>query len=739
MLMADFSQYTESEVAEIERRREILMNAWQTRKEPQDIADVNKAFDFAVEAHAGQKRKSGEPYIFHPIEVATIAAGDIGLGRTSIICALLHDVVEDTPHTLQEIEEMFDPNVARIIDGLTKISKTNENDTKESIQAQSFKKIIDSLNYDTRVILVKLSDRLHNMRTLDSMPAHKQMKIAAETNYLYAPLAYRLGLYYIKTELGDLSMKYLYPEKYKFVSQKIEELREPRKKIMIDFIQPVIAECEKYGINIETELVKKSTSDIIHIMDSENKTIDEIDGLFSFNIIIDCPVETENIECWKVYAIMSKLYTSNTPRLRDWISTPKLNGYESLHAMLMSKVGRWVCVQIRSRRMHDIAVRGYAAYWKYKTDKDTESGFDIWFNRDKEIMKYKYENDSLKNLIDEFHRDLFAEEVFVFTPKGDLKSIPKGSTPLDFAYYIHSEVGNHFVSAKINGKPCNIGDMLKSGDQVEIETSPDQVPQSEWLEYVKSAYARSKLEESIKDFRAGFREKGKEQYRRIMEELHLDASKDNRARIMKAKDITKTTDFYYYVAIGKIDINTIVEALKDDNDNGSSILRYITFGLFGGGKKKKEGEDESGKYIVAPCCTPIPGDEVVQFQLENGKIEVHQPHCIKANAMMATNGNKILNTPWHPAAGKKYIAWIRLTAKDNIGLLNRITELLSRQMKISMNSIRMESSNNLVEATIAFFVTDTNQLNEIIKKLLKLSDIERVTRINPLSLIGLRQ
>lgn len=737
--MADFSQYTESEVAEIERRREILMNAWQTRKEPQDIADVNRAFDFAVEAHAGQKRKSGEPYIFHPIEVATIAASEIGLGRTSIICALLHDVVEDTPHTLQEIEEMFDPNVARIIDGLTKISQTKDTDTKESIQAQSFKKIIDSLSYDTRVILIKLSDRLHNMRTLDSMPTHKQMKIAAETNYLYAPLAYRFGLYYIKTELGDLSMKYLYPDKYKAVKQKIEELRELRTQFLLDFIKPVVEECKKFGINIEREIVQKSTSDIINIMEKEGKSVEEIDGLFSINVIVDCPVETENIDCWKVYAVMSKLYTSNTRRLRDWISTPKMNGYESLHAVLMSKVGQWACVQIRSRRMHDIAVRGFAAYWKYKTGEETESGFDIWFKRDKEIMNYKNEDGDLKKLIDEFHRDLFAEEVFVFTPKGELKSVPKGSTPLDFAYHIHSEVGNHFVSALINGKPCDIGYELQSGDQVEIVTSPEQTPQSEWLEYVKSAYARSKLEESIKDFRVSFREKGKELYRRIMEELHLDASKDNRARIMKMKDITKTTDFYYYVAIGKIDLNTIIEALKEDNDDGSSILRYITFGLFGGGKKKKEGEDESGKYIVAPCCTPIPGDEVVQFQLENGKIEVHQPHCIKANAMMATNGNKILNTPWHPAAGKKYIAWIRLTAKDNIGLLNRITELLSKQMKISMNSIQMEANNNLVEATIAIFVTDTNQLNEIIKRLLKLSDIERVTRINPLSLIGLRQ
>lgn len=736
--MVALSEYNQLELNEIERRREILMNAWQTRKEPQDIADVNRAFDFAVEAHAGQKRKSGEPYIFHPIEVATIAAGEIGLGRTSIICALLHDVVEDTPHTLEEIEKMFDPNVARIIDGLTKISKTDDKELKETIQARSFKKIIDSLDYDTRVILIKLSDRLHNMRTLDSMPPNKQMKIAAETNYLYAPLAYRFGLYYIKTELGDLSMKYLHPDKYKIVKQRMEELRELRTQFLLDFIKPVVAECQKFGIKIEREIVQKSTSDIINIMEKEGKSIEEIEGLFSINVIIDCPVETENIDCWKVYAIMSKLYTSNTRKLRDWISTPKMNGYESLHAVLMSKVGKWVCVQIRSRRMHDIAVRGFAAYWKYKTGEETESGFDIWFKRDKEIMKYKYETGSLKELIDEFHHDLFAEEIFVFTPKGDLKSIPKGSTPLDFAYHIHSEVGNHFVSALINGKPCKINDELQSGDQVEIITSKEQTPQIEWLEDVKSAYARSKLEEAIKDFRASFREKGNELYRRIMDELKLDASKENRSRIMKARNIVKTTDFYYYVAIGKIDMNTIVEVLKDDENPRLPILRYITFGLLGGNKKKKAEENEDEKYIIAPCCTPIPGDEVVQFPLENGKIEVHQPFCSKANAMMATNGNKIQKANWRPSGKKEYTACIKLTAKDSFGLLNRITEILSNQMNISMSSIQMEANNNLVEAQISLFVKDTTQLNNLIKKLSKLTDIEKVTRTNPLSVVGIR-
>ncbi len=736
--MAALSEYSKSDMAEIERRREILMNAWQTRKEPQDIADVDRAFDFAVKAHAGQKRKSGEPYIFHPIEVATIAAGEIGLGRTSIICALLHDVVEDTPHTLQEIEEMFDPNVARIIDGLTKISQTNENDSKESIQAQSFKKIIDSLSYDTRVILVKLSDRLHNMRTLDSMPAHKQMKIAAETNYLYAPLAYRFGLYFIKNELGDLSMKYLHPEKYKIVKEKMDELRESRTNFLIDFIKPVISECKKNGINVTAEVVQKSTSNIIHIMDVENTEIENTEGLFSINLIIDCPAKNENIECWKVYAILSKIYTSNTRKLRDWISTPKMNGYESLHAVLMSKAGCWVCVQIRSQRMHDIALHGFAAYWKYKTGEETESGFDIWFKRDKEIMRYKSETGNLIELIDEFHHDLFAEEIFVFTPKGDLKSIPKNSTPIDFAYHIHSEVGNHFVSALINGKPCNINDELQSGDQVEIITSKEQNPQSEWLKSAKSAYARSKIEEAIKDFRASYREKGKDLYRRLMENLQLDASKENRARIMKAKNIIKTTDFYYYVAIGKIDMNSIVEALKEDNDTSTPILRYITFGLLGGNKKKKANGNDDDKYITAPCCTPVPGDEVVQFKLDNGKIEVHQPFCIKANAMMATNGNRIVKESWKPLGNKQYIACIKFSAKDKPGLLNRITEIVSNQMNISMNSIQMEANNNHVDANISVFVNNTTQLYELIKKLSKISDIEKVIRTRPLSVVGIK-
>ena len=439
--------YSPEEKEEIERRHQHLLDVWQTRKEASDLEMVNDAFYFAVEAHKDQRRRSGEPYIYHPIEVATIAAHDIGLGRTSIVSALLHDVVEDTPYTLEDIEKRYGETVMHVVDGLTKLSQTEGVD---SIQAENFRKIITSLSYDIRVILIKLSDRLHNMRTLDSMPAHKQQKIASETAYLYAPLANRLGLYAIKSELEDLSLKYTDPTIYQSLKRRMNEVRGSRMAEMKEFVVPLEDALKQHGIKAKVRIIERSTNSVWKRMKEKELPFEDLYGLFYVRIIADCPAEMEKIECWKIYAILSDLYRPNTAKLKDWISLPKVNGYESLHAVVMGQMGHWVEVQIRSERMDEIDEKGFAAYWKNKTDNTTESGFDEWLKRVQDLIGS--DTGTSLEFLDTFKLDLFSDEIFVFTPQGKMISMPKGATVLDFAYNIHSHIGDHCIAANVNNK-----------------------------------------------------------------------------------------------------------------------------------------------------------------------------------------------------------------------------------------------------------------------------------------------
>ena len=723
--------YSPEEKEEIERRHQRLIEAWQTRKEAQDLEMVDKAFYFAVEAHKNQRRRTGEPYIYHPIEVATIAAHDIGLGRTSIICALLHDVVEDTEYTLEDINSMFGDKVERVVDGLTKFEKMED---VESMQAENFRKIISSLSYDIRVVLIKLSDRLHNMRTLDSMPKHKQLKIASETLYLYAPLAYRLGLHAIKTELEDLSLKYTDPTIYNSIRKRMDEVRELRMHEMHEFIAPIDEELKKNGVNASISIIERSVNSVWKRMKEKELPFEELYGAFIVRIITDCPMDQEKIECWKIYAILTNCYQPFTKKLKDWISFPKANGYESLHAVVMGKAGNWVEVQIRSQRMEEIAEKGFAAYWKYKTDERTESGFDEWLKKAQDFIDTQADN--AIEFVDNFKLDLFSDEIFVFTPQGKMISLPKGSTALDLAYHIHSEIGDHSIAANINNKLTQLYQELRTGDQVEIITSESQHPQEKWFEFLVTANAKSRLKEGIKEYRRSFRDEGEAKFNEIMQRIGLDASKANRAKIMEEEKLNSTIDFLYMVATGKIDENVIRNILKPQS-SGNTFVRYLTFGLLGNSTKDKSKDNNftltsSGEFDfdVSTCCNPIPGDDVIAFNFPGQPLQIHRSNCPKAIQLSARYGNNIVKAKWQPKSEIAFLAELKITALDTEGLLNRMTDLLSNEMKLNLHSLHMEAKQDLVEASLSIFVHNTHELDDLIGKLNRIKEVQKVVRKN---------
>ena len=721
--------YSPEEKEEIERRHRRLIDAWQTRKETQDLEMVDKAFYFAVEAHKDQRRRSGEPYIYHPIEVATIAAHDIGLGRTSIICALLHDVVEDTQYTLDDISGMFGEKVAKVVDGLTKFDQM---DNVESVQAENFKKVISSLSYDIRVVLIKLSDRLHNMRTLDSMPKHKQLKIASETSYLYAPLAYRLGLHAIKIELEDLALKYTNPTIYTHIKKRMDEVRDNRMNEMHDFLKPVVDELSRIGIKARAEVKERSANSVWKRMMDKELSFEELYGSFVVRFITDCPVDQERIECWKIYAVLTNFYRPNTAKLKDWISFPKTNGYESLHAVVMGQTGNWVEVQIRSQRMEEIAEKGFAAYWKLKTDDKIESGFDVWLKKAQDLIGS--DNTNAIEFVDNFKLDLFSDEIFVFTPKGKMISLPKGSTALDFAYNIHSEIGDHSIAANINNQLSQLEQVLHTGDQVEIITSEAQHPQEKWFGFLITATAKSRLKNGIKEYRRTFREKGEAKFNEMMDKLGLEASKANRNKMMLSEKLSSSVDFFYQVATGKIDERLLRDVLKPQS-GGNNFVRYITFGLLGGNNRTKVEEasiSSSGEFDfnVSSCCNPIPGDDVIAFSFPGEPLQIHRSDCPKAIQLSARHGNNIVKAKWQPKSEIAFLAELKVTALDTVGLLNRMTNLLSNEMKLNLHSLQMEAKKDLVEATLSLYVHNTNELNDIISKLYHMKDVQKVIRKN---------
>lgn len=736
MYVADLEQ----ERRQILKRYRNLLNAWNTGAEVKNKRMVRKAFNLAVSAHKDMRRKSGEPYIYHPLEVARIVAGEIGLGETSIICALLHDVVEDTDYTIDDLRRMFGEKVARIIDGLTKIKELF--DHTPSAQAENFRKMLLTLSDDVRVILIKLADRLHNMRTLDSMSNEKQLKIASETIYLFAPLAHRLGLYAIKSELEDLALKYTEPEIYNSISHKLAESLHERTKFINKFIYPIRKALLAQGLVFEIIGREKSIYSIWQKMKSKQVPFDEVFDIFAIRIIIDTSLENEKYQCWQAYSIVTDFYNPKQNRLRDWISTPKANGYESLHTTVMSHTGQWVEVQIRTRRMNEIAEKGYAAHWKYKEKTTGESGLDRWLNKIKELLQSPDSN--ALAFLDEFKLNLFADEVIVFTPKGEVKTLPSNSTALDFAYNIHSEIGNRCIGAKVNHKLVALNHVLKSGDQVEIITSKKQMPREEWLNYVVTARAKSYLKDALKEQRRKFAEEGKAKLEQLFVELKIEVSKNNVTKLQECFNLHSAIDLYYKVAKEEIGIKEIKDCFQQHDRTGwlNIITRPFTRqkpastqNLSDEVKQQLENKElpvnnkSELEYRISDCCNPIPGDEVIGFVPADGSIWIHRTNCSEAIQLMSKYGNRIIKVNWSGDSGT-FLSGIRIVGFDNMGLLKDIVNIISNEMNLNIRSFHIDSTGDVFEATIMLLVHSIVDINQLIAELRKLAGINNVYRIS---------
>ena len=726
----------ESEKTEILRRYRKLLRHAKPVLHNGDAKIIKKAFNTSLEAHKDMRRRSGEPYIYHPLEVAQICVEEIGLGTTSIVSALLHDVVEDTEIELHDINRMFGPKVERIIDGLTKISGVFEQGSSQ--QAENFRKMLLTLSDDVRVILIKLADRLHNMRTLNSMPRDKQLKIANETIYLYAPLAHRLGLYAIKSELEDLYLKYTDRDAYNNIANKINATRDARTKFIRNFIKPIKEELNQQSFGYEIKGRPKSIHSIHSKMRKQNVSFEEVFDLFAIRIIVDTELEYEKGACWQVYSIVTDYYQPNPDRLRDWISIPKSNGYESLHSTVMSEKGQWVEVQIRTSRMDDIAEKGYAAHWKYKDGKEisTEQGLEMWIGKVREILE---QNDTNAiEFVDDFRSSLFQEEVFTFTPKGDLVTMPNGATALDFAFDIHSQVGSHCLGAKVNQKLVPLNHVLKNGDQVEILTSKKQKPNEDWLKYVVTSKARARIKDALKEERKHFAAEGKEVVKRKMKQLKIAFNQEVISQLTSYFDVKTITDLYYLVGKGKIDHNAIKKFKDNAVEQTRRVGRVSDPKAFSTKIKKVRDEDYDllliGEdmnvvdYKFAKCCNPIPGDDVFGFVTINDGIKIHRTTCPNAAELLSNYGYRVVKAKWTSSQDNSFLASLSIIGTDRIGLINNVTQIISNELKVNMRSITINTEGGIFEGAIELYVNDTKHLDELIKNLESVNGVVSVSR-----------
>lgn len=724
----------EAENKEIRRRYRALLRACRPTLQRGDKQTIRKAFDMALECHKDMRRKSGEPYIYHPIAVAQIAAEEIGLGTTSIVCALLHDVVEDTDINLEDIERDFGKKVARIIDGLTKISGIFG--TGNSMQAENFRKMLLTLADDVRVILIKLADRLHNMRTMDFMPRDKQLKIASETTYLYAPLAHRLGLYAIKSELEDLAMKYLDPDTYKFIAGKLNEKKTERERYIKDFVEPIKEILEEQGIQADVFGRPKSIFSIWNKMRKKSIPFEEVYDLFAIRIIIDAAPDQEKAECWKAYSIVTDLYRPNPDRLRDWISSPKANGYESLHTTVMGSKGQWVEVQIRSTRMNEIAEKGFAAHWKYK-ESNPDSGLDLWIQKVRELLNSPEQN--ALDFLDDFKMNLFSDEIFIFTPKGTLIQLPYNATALDFAFEIHSDLGASCIGAKVNHKLVPLSHQLQNGDQVEIITSSKQTPKEDWLNFVVTAKARSKIKSSLKEEKRKVAEEGKEMLERKLKSLKITYNTDNINKLANYFKYPSSQDLFYNFAKGLIDMKHLREFVASERsvEQHNSQFNSHAAGLMDKINKKDQETlligDEFQKidYTLSACCNPIPGDNVFGFITVNEGIKIHRTNCPNASKLMANYGYRIIKARWTSQKELAFLTGLQIVGIDDVGLINKITTVISQEFKVNIRSITIGSNEGIFEGSIMVFVNDTEQLDHLIRSLKQINGITSVNRFEP--------
>ncbi len=720
------------------REYRALLRSLKPKLKSGDKELVREAFEMAAEAHKTMRRKSGEPYILHPLAVARICVEEIGLGVRSTICALLHDTVEDTDISLEDLEREFGNEISRIVDGLTKIS--NVIDVNESRQAENFKKILLTLTDDPRVILIKLADRLHNMRTLDSMKGEKQLKISSETVYVYAPLAHRMGLYNIKTELEDLAMKYLEPEEYKEIARKLSETKRERSRYINEFIKPLKEKLEKGQFDFDIYGRPKSIHSIWNKMRKKGVAFEEVYDLFAIRIIINAPPEREKEDCWKVYSLVTDEYIPSPERLRDWLSNPKSNGYEALHTTVMGPQGKWVEVQIRSKRMNEIAEKGLAAHWKYKEGANDESRFDKWFQQIREVLNTE-DNDSI-NFLQDFKTSFLAEEIYVYTPKGDVKMLPVGSTALDFAFSIHSAIGVQCIGAKVNHKLVPLSHKLRSGDQVEIITSSKQRPSEDWLNIVVTAKARGKVKDALKEEKRKIADEGKYIVQRKLENFGAAYNQHNIDVLTVFYKLTSSLDFFYQVAVRTIDLKELKEFhLQGDRLEAPKPLRPVVeaktdVGASGSAQRKDAeliifGESSDRiVYTLANCCKPIPGDDVFGFVSTGKGLTIHRTNCPNAAKLLSNYGHRVVKTKWAKNKEISFLTGIRIVGLDDVGVVNKITNLISGELKLNINAITIEAKEGMFEGNIKIYVHDKEELEELVRRLKQLNGIHSVDRFD---------
>ena len=733
----------ELEKREILKQYRNLFKVWKP-KQAEDRANVRKAFKMAVEAHKDMRRKSGEPYIYHPISVAAIAAGEIGLGATSIVCALLHDVVEDTDYTLEDIRGLFGDKVAAIIDGLTKIKGIFDQRTS-TVNAENFKKILLTLSDDVRVILIKLADRLHNMRTLDALSREKQLKISSETVLLYAPLAHRLGLHAIKSELEDLALKYTEPEVFEAISRKLKETAKDRSRFVKKFIIPIKQALNEKEFDYVVQEREKSIAAIWQKMQKKEVPFEEIYDIFAVRIIINSPIETEKSDCWNVYSTVTQIYTPNMDRLRDWISIPKANGYEALHTTVMSRSGKWVEIQIRSQRMNEIAEKGYAAHWKYKESLNINSRLDNWLDRIKEMIESP-EADAL-SFIDDVKGYFFLDEISVFTPHGELRTLPAGSTVLDFAYAIHSELGDTCIGAKVDKKLVPINHVLQNGQQVEILNSRKKTLKEEWLNYVMTTRAKSSIKMTLREEKKKYSKAGKEKLAKWFQHLGIPFSHENILKFISVSNFNSQVDLYYAAAKDKIGIKDVKIFAASSFRNG--WINYISKGVpkakelespqAGGPGQSEEtieiieeiDENMPDDYVVATCCNPIPGDDVIGLvdTLEK-PFEIHRSKCTRAQELITVFGSKVVIVNWTNHDSVSFLAEIKIRGIDRKGLINEITRVISNELDLNIKAFNIDAVNGLTQGSILLYVTHTSNLKDVLSKMRLIEGITHVTRVD---------
>ncbi len=727
----------EQEKKLILREYRALLRGLKPKLKPGDKELVRMAFEMSAEAHKTMRRKSGEPYILHPLAVSRICVEEVGLGVRSSICALLHDTVEDTDITLEDIEREFGNEITRIVDGLTKIS--NVIDVNGSQQAENFKKILLTLTDDPRVILIKLADRLHNMRTLDSMKREKQLKISSETVYVYGPLAHRMGLYNIKTELEDLAMKYMEPDAYKEIARKLAETKRERTRYINEFIKPIKEKLDKGQFEFEIYGRPKSIHSIWNKMKKKSVAFEEVYDLFAIRVILNSPTEREKEDCWKVYSFITDEYTPAPERLRDWLSNPKSNGYEALHTTVMGPQGKWVEVQIRTKRMNEIAEKGLAAHWKYKEGTSDESRFDKWFQQIREVLNTP-DSDSI-DFLQDFKTSFLAEEIYVYTPKGDVKMLPVGSSALDFAFSIHSMVGSQCIGAKVNHKLVPISHKLRSGDQVEIITSSKQKPSEDWLNLVVTAKAKTKIKDALKEEKRKVADEGKYILQRKLEGMGAAFNQHNADILAVFYKMASPLDLYYQISIKNIDLKELKEFhLSGDKLEPPKPIRPVIEhkpheSAAQTAINKNDAEliifGESSDRIVynlANCCKPIPGDDVFGFVTTGKGLTIHRTNCPNAAKLMSQYGHRVVKTKWAKNKEISFLTGLKIVGLDDVGVIHKITNLISGEMRININAMTIEAGEGLFHGNIRVYVHDKEELEKLLDRLKKLPGIETVDR-----------